>query len=356
MPTLRPKVLLAFNENVRTNYLPPKEIARLEILADLEWFPCEGGNIYEIPYDSEKNNAIQHKLRDKDALIVCHGAPRIDETILQNAPKLRLIGELEGDRFAVRIDLDAAWKRNIRTVDTTNGSSYPVAEWALALILVCLRNGGAHFRKLIKGETARDPEIVNRMSGMLEGKRVGLIGGGHMARRLIKLLRPFEGEIWVHDPYLPSELAEALNFVQTSLNNIFSRCDVVVCLAPLTPGTKGLIGKNQLDLLRSGCVFINVSRGAVVDSTALINRLRSGDIIAGIEAFDPEPIPSNSELLKLENVFVSPHIGWITGSDHPHFFKLMVDEVERIIEGHELYFELTPRVQENRLGTNLPLK
>ena len=51
MPILRPKVLLAFNENVRTNYLPPKEIARLEMLADLEWFPCEGGNIYEIPYD-----------------------------------------------------------------------------------------------------------------------------------------------------------------------------------------------------------------------------------------------------------------------------------------------------------------
>ena len=352
MPALRPKVLLACDENVRKNYLPPKEIARLESIADWEWFPCEGGGIYEIPYNPEKSRAIYKHLGDKDALIICHGAPRIDENILQKAAKLRFIGELEGDRFAVRVDLDAAWKRNVKTVDTTNGSSYPVAEWALALILVCLRNGGAHFRRLIEGKTTRDPEIVKRMSGMLEGKRVGLIGGGHMARRLIKLLRPFEGEIWVHDPYLPSELAEAMGFVQTSLINIFSRCDVIVCLAPLTPGTKGLIGEDEFRLLGSGSIFVNVSRGAVVDSAALIKRVSSGDIVAGIEAFDPEPIPNDSELLKLENVFVSPHIGWITGSDHPHFFSLMVDELERFIEGHELYFELTPRVQKNRLGKN----
>ena len=353
MPALRPKVLLACDENVRRNYLPPNEVARLENIFDWEWFQCDGGNIYEIPEDRDKAHAIRKHLTDKDALIICHGAPRIDETILQAAPKLRLIGELEGDRFAVRIDLDSAWKRKIRTVDTTNGSSYPVAEWALALILVCLRNGGAHFRRLIEGKTTRDPDVVKGMSGMLEGKRVGLIGGGHMARRLIKLLRPFEGEIWVHDPYLPSELAESMGFIQTSLSNIFSRCDVVVCLVPLTPRTKGLIGANELKLLRSGSVFINVSRGAVVDSKALIDRLSSGDVVAGIEAFDPEPIPHNSEILKLDNVFVSPHIGWITGSDHPFFFSLMVDELERFVEGHELFFELTPRVQKNRLGITL---
>ncbi len=84
-----------------------------------------------------------------------------------------------------------------------------------------------------------DSAARRAIPGSLMGKRVGLIGCGHMGRRLIKLLRPFDVEIWVHDPYLPPEMAEALGFLQTSLDNLLSRCDVVVCLVPLTPGTKG---------------------------------------------------------------------------------------------------------------------
>ena len=72
---------------------------------------------------------------------------------MEAAPQLKIIGDLEGDRFASRIDLETAWARNIRTVDVTNGSSYPVSEWALGLILVSMRNAGAHFRRIISGQT-----------------------------------------------------------------------------------------------------------------------------------------------------------------------------------------------------------
>ena len=124
-----------------------------------------------------------------------------DRTSLYDEITGKIIGELEGDRFASRIDLEAAWTRGIRTVDTTNGSSYPVAEWALALIIIALRNAGALFRRII----ARDIAGARGAAGeTLVGKRVGLIGCGHMGRRLIKLLRPFEVEIWVYDPYLPA--------------------------------------------------------------------------------------------------------------------------------------------------------
>ena len=351
MSDSRPKVLIACDKNVLETYLPPEQIQRLEQLADWEWFECVGGGIYEIPDDPKKTEAIGSHLADKDALIVCHGAPRIDAQILSHAPRLKIIGELEGDRFAARIDLDAAWDRGVCTVDTTNGSSYPVAEWALGMILACLRNAGAHFRRLIAGHTQRDPDVVRLMGGMLQGKRVGLIGGGHMGRHLIKLLKPFEGEVWVHDPYLPRELAEAVGFVQTTLDNVFSQCDIIVCVAPLTPGTRGMIGARELGLLRAGSGFVNVSRGAVVDSDALIERLKKSDIVAGIEAFDPEPIPPDSELLRLDNVFVSPHFGWITGTDHPYFSSLMIDELERFFAGHDPYFELTPLAQASRMGT-----
>jgi D-3-phosphoglycerate dehydrogenase len=351
MAAPRPKVLLAFNQNVRNNYLPPIEVRRLEQFADWSWFPCEGGGIYDTNPNPEAAAALRERLGDIDGLIVCHGAPTLTAELLDAAPKLRIIGELEGDRFASRIELDAAWARNIRTVDTTNGSSYPVAEWALGLILVAMRNGGALFRNMIAGNTDRNRDEVLKARGLLHGKRVGLIGGGHMGRRLIKLLRPFEGEIWVHDPYLLRELAEALGFLQTSLDNVLSGCDVVVCLAPLTPKTRGMIGEREFGLLRPGTVFVNVSRGPIVDSAALIARLKQGDIFAGLDVFDPEPVPPDSEILQLPNVFLSPHIGWYSGDPHPHFFTLMVDEFERFFHGHETWFDLTPRSQANRLGS-----
>ena len=140
-----PKVLLASNKRIRDSYFPPAELARLETFATWDWFACEGGNIYEAHRAPETIAGLIDCIGDADAVVVCTGCPTIDAEVMDNAPNLKLVGELEGDRFAARIDLDAAWERGIRTVDTTQGSSYPVAEWALALILIALRNAGGGF-------------------------------------------------------------------------------------------------------------------------------------------------------------------------------------------------------------------
>lgn len=348
----RPKVLLAFSDFVRKGYVDAADLSRLEQFADWEYLPCEGqGGTTDANRDPSNVEALAAKIGDFDALVVCHGAPTVSTEVLDTAPRLRIIGELEGDRFATRLDLDAVWARGIRTVDVTNGSSYPVAEWALGLILLSLRNAGDNFRRMITGDTKRVREEKMALGGRLTGKRVGLIGGGHMARRLIKLLRPFETEIWVHDPYLPREMAEALGFVQTSLDNVLARCDIVVSLVPLTPATRGMIGRRELGLLRPGTIFVNVSRGAVVDSQALIERLKVGDIIAGLDVFDPEPIPPDSEILQLRNVFLSPHMGWATGDPIRPFFTIMVEELDRFFQGHETWYDLTPNSMANRAGT-----
>ena len=357
MGSKRLKVLFAFNRRVHDSFMDPVQLARLERIADWTWLPCEGRAGYASvrSHDDPADRAhFRQVIGENDALILCHGAPFVDEEILDGAPNLRVIGELEGDRFAGRIDLDAAWARDICTLDVTNGSSYPVAEWALGLILLSMRNAGASFRRIIGGETERDSEVIARMPGQLTGKRVGLIGCGHMGRRLLSLLQPFQVEAWVYDPYLPHEMAEALGFLQTSLDNLLAQCDVIVCLVPLTPGTAGMIGQRELELIRPGSVFVNVSRGAVVDSNALIERLRQGDIIAGLDVFDPEPIPAGSEILGLPNVFLSPHLGYYTGETYRPFLALMVDELERFFAGHEPHYRLTSVSRANRTGGDLP--
>ncbi len=228
------------------------------------------------------------------------------------------------------------------------GRRYPVAEWALGLTLIGLRNAGALFRRYLDGELifAKRKEFRSDpgyLHGELTGKTVGLVACGYIGRRLIELLKPFNVNVLVYDPYIPRVLADVYDLTITSLENVMSLSDVVVVLAPLTSGTRGLIGAEQLAMLKPAAVFVNVSRGAVVDSAALIERLREGDVIACLDVFDPEPIPVDSPVRSMPNVFLSPHIAGVTAECGPRFFDLMVDEVLRVLAGHEARHTLTPR-------------
>lgn len=353
----RPRVLLCSNTTVREQYAVGEGVARLERLADWEWLPSEGvstragvwGGPSEDPADAER---LRAKLAANfDALIVCHGAPYVDASVLEAAPRLRLVGELEGDRFANRVDTQACAEHGVRVVDTTHGSSLPVAEWALGLMLIALRNAAEHYRRLIGGEEyRRSMDDPGYRLGELTGKTVGLIGLGHIGRRLIELLQPFHCRVLVHDPYVPKEVALAVGVQLTSLEHVLADTDVVVCCAPLTPRTQRLIGARELELLKPDSAFVNVSRGAIVDPDALIARARKGDIRVGLDVFDPEPIPAGSPIRELPNVFLSPHIAGVTAACRPRFFSFMVDEIERFFGGHETLFDLTPRVLANRRG------
>jgi phosphoglycerate dehydrogenase-like enzyme len=185
-----------------------------------------------------------------------------------------------------------------------------------------------------------DPGYVN---GELTGKTVGLVAAGNVGQRLIKLLQPFEVSLLVHDPGAPAAVAAIFDLEVTSLDNVMSSSDVVVSLVPLTATSRGMIGAAQLEALRPGAVFVNVSRGAVVDTNALIARLRRGDIIACLDVVDPEPLPAGSPLRTMPNVFLSPHIAGVTAASEPRFFDLMVDEVLRVLAGHRPRYPLVPR-------------
>jgi phosphoglycerate dehydrogenase-like enzyme len=287
-------------------------------------------------------------LRDLDVAIVSYGAPRLSEAMLAGAPRLRMIGDTHGDRFGARIDLQAAARRGIVVVDTTNGSSDPVAEWALGLTLVGLRNAGALFRRLVAGEVLWPDRTVfmtdpGYLHGELTGKTVGLVALGNVGRRLLELLAPFHVRVLAHDPGAPDVLANAYDVDLTSLDNVFSRSDVVINLVPLTSATAGMLGAAQFAQLRPGAVFVNVSRGAVVDTAALIERLRAGDVIACLDVVEPEPLAADSPLRAMPNVFLSPHIAGVTDAAEPRFFAYMVDEVQRVLDGHRPRYRLVPR-------------
>ncbi len=346
----RTRIGLACNEATQARCLTPEARTRLEAFGDLVVATFDRPSSWDEPPPSDlKVDADFIEFASTlDMVLISHGAPRITAGILDRVPRVRFIGELEGDRFARRVDVDAAAARGVKAVDTTHGSSTPVSEWALGLMLIGLRNAGSLFRRMIAGEIISaeskraDPSFL---CGELTGKRVGLIACGHIGRRLLELLQPFRCDILVHDPHAPRVLADIYGITLTSLDAVMAGSDVVVCLAPLTDETRGMIGAKQLTQLRPGAVFVNVSRGAVVDSNALIARLSRGDIIGCLDVFDPEPIPADSPVRSMANVFLTPHIAGVTAACGPRFIELMVDEMERFRDGNETRHDLRPRMK-----------
>lgn len=357
MSSTRPKVLLVCNQDVRERYVTQPDLDRLLRFADFDWLETSvaGFNWVSVSDDPEATARVAAHVGGVEALLVCHGSPRISAAVMDAGPKLRFIGELTGDRFAARIDVEAAAARGIRVVDTTNGSSYPVAEWALAMMLIALRNAGEHFRHLVGPDTyVRPKDDLGYLRGELTGKKVGLVGCGVIGRRLLELLAPFRCDVRVCDPYIPKEIADVFGFLLTSLDYVLSESDVVVCLAPLTPRTRRMIGKHELDLIRPGAALVNVSRGAIIDPDALVERLQRGDMTGAFDVFDPEPVPAGHPIRQLPNVFLSPHIAGVSAANAPRFFKLMVDELDRFFHGHETLYDLSPRTLANRRGEPWP--
>ena len=351
------RVGLACNAHIRQRSAKPELLAELEEFATFTWQEFnESSDWYTPPISTPETVATFTEFASGvDALIVNHGAPRVTAEVLDGAPNLRLVGELEGDRFAQRIDVEACIERGVKAVDTTHASSLPVSEWALAMMLMGLKNVGAHYRHLVDGDAwglpeQRQSDPAFKMMGDLTGRSVGLIGGGNIARRLIELLVPFRCEILVHDPYLPREVAAALEFTMTTLDNVLSVPDVVVCLVPHTPATEGMLGQREFDLIRPGAVFVNVSRGQVMQTDALINRLQRNDIYACLDVFNPEPVPLDTPVRTMWNAFLTPHIASATDGSGITFFSEMVDELRRFHAGHDTKHDLMPRTLANRTG------
>ena len=349
MANERARVLVVGDADQRDMYLASDDQQRLSTFADWTFLACRDGAPADSAEWSERTSVA-------DAIVRFSGAPSIDADMMASNENLRIIGELNGDRFAAHIDVEAAWAGGIHVVDTTNGSSYPVSEWALGLILVSLRNAGFYMRRFLEGHCRKTRDNPGYLNGELTGKRVGLIGCGHAGRRLVELLRPFKVDISVYDPYLAREVAEILDLSVTSLEKILAESDAIVCLAPLTPRTAGMIGRAEMELIPSGAVLVNVSRGPIIDSAALMERLKRGDIIAGLDVFDPDPIPDGHEITSLENVFLTPHIAGVTAASYRRFFTLMVDELERFFHGYETYYNLTPRSLADRRGEEISLR
>ena len=238
-------------------------------------------------------------LQEMDGAIV--GREEIDDEILQACPKLKILS-----RYGVgldNVDVEALKKRNIHLGWTGGTNCNSVAEITLYFMLSLIRNTYTT-ATLLKQHTWK----VNGGSE-LTGKTIGLFGFGHIAKRVVELLKPFSCTILVCNRTQDEAEAKSYGITFASKERILEVADIISIHLPLTPQSKNLFSRAEFEAMKSSAFIINTARGGIIDEEALKVALKTGQIAgAGLEAFAQEPV-QDWELIDLPNLMCLPHVG-----------------------------------------------
>ena len=169
---------------------------------------------------------------------------------------------------------------------------------------------------------------------------IGVIGGGFCGSHLIKLLQNFEMEVLLYDPYKTEEECRKMGAKKVELDYLLSHSDVITLHAPNIPQNEKMLNKEKIRRIKDGAVFINTSRGMLVDEQALIEELKTGRFYACLDVTCPEPPATDSPLRNMKNVFLTPHIAGHTSNGLKRQGKYAVDELERFFKGERVRYQL----------------
>jgi len=294
-----------------------------------ETFARLNANFEVIDYEAHPDDEdFARRLRDAFAVV---GQPDLDSNALRDATALRAIINVEGNFFP-NVDYPAAFARGIRVLGCGTAYSQAVAEYSLALALDIARGITREDRATRSGSDGMVSATTSD-SILLRRAKVGLIGYGNLGRSLHALLAPFNTEVRVFDPWLPSSVIVDTGALPASLEQTLAESNFVFVFATATAESEHLLSAEKLDLLPVGARLILVSRAAVVDYVALLERVRDNKLHAAIDVWPIEPIPIDNEFLELPNVVISAHrAGGIPEAFHS-IGEMVCDDLELISQG-----------------------
>lgn len=241
-----------------------------------------------------------------DADCVITQFARVNANVIAAMAKARVIV-----RYGIgvdNVDLDAARAQGIPVCHVPDYCIDEVADHTLAFILAATRQVVLHTNHVRGGQWS----LAVPLDGMktLRDLSIGVVGFGRIGREVVRRLAPFKCQVLIFDPVVPAaEVQRAGAKTVASLDELLPACDVLTLHCPSTAQTRKMIGTGALAKLKSGAILVNVARGDLVDTTALIEALESGHLAAAaLDVCDPEPIPADHPLLKFPNVILAPHI------------------------------------------------
>lgn len=312
---------------VRESFLPLQVRERLESVAEVEY------NAMERNFTPEE---LKERLRGKDIALTGWGTGLFDETVLEGNDTLRLIAHTGGSVTPVMSD--EAYERGIRVISGNEMYAESVAESVIAYALASLRRIPEFIDRTRSGDWYHAGEM---WEGLLD-QTVGIIGFGMTSRHLFRMGKAFRLKFKVLEkPYLTSEVQQEYGFTTASLEEIFRTCKIVSLHCGMTKSYYHLVNRRLLEMMPDGALLINTARGPVIDEQALVAELKRGRIKAVLDVYEQEPLPTDSELRSLPNVYSIPHMGGPTFDRRWMIAMALIDDIERLERGEALHMEIT---------------
>ncbi len=250
-----------------------------------------------------KPEALKEIIKDYDALVV-RSATKVNKDIIQAATKLKVIG-----RAGVgldNVDLEAATAKGIIVMNTPAGNTISTAEHTFSMILALSRNIAQANASTKKGEWKRS----KFMGVELYNKVLGIVGFGRIGSEVAKRALSFGMRVLAFDPFLSAQVAEGLGVESTELKKVLQESDYITVHTPLTDETRHMISDKEFAMMKNNVRVVNCARGGIIDEAALVKAVKAGKVAgAAMDVFENEPLAAESELLKLDNVITTPHLG-----------------------------------------------
>lgn len=245
-------------------------------------------------------------LLPKANALVIRSATKVNEEYLKLAPNLKLV--IRAGEGTDNIDKKACEAHNVIVENTPGANNNSAAEHAIALMMTVLRKTAFANASMKTGAWDKDAFTGNELAN----KKVGIVGFGKIGQIVAKRLAGFDPEVLFFDPICEkSDLSYAKK--ATSIEEVFSTCDIITLHTPLMDATKGLVNNKLLSLMKKGAILINASRGGIVNEEDLYTVLAEKKIRgAGFDVFATEPLPSDNKLKELPNLVMTPHLGAAT--------------------------------------------
>jgi D-3-phosphoglycerate dehydrogenase len=264
--------------------------------------------------------------------ILFRSKPLCTRSLMAACKSLKVIGR-HGVGLDI-VDLAAATELGIPVVYAPASNSDSVAEHAIMLMLALAKRAVIGDKQLRQGDWGK-----NRWQGLLEmkGRTLGIVGVGNCGRRVAKIATAIGMRVIGYDKYISTdELQRRGVEPKPDMISVLREADVITCHTPHTGETHKMINADAFAQMKTGVIFINTSRGKVVDQAALIEALQNGKIhAAGIDVYEEEPVPPNSALFAFDNVILSPHIAGITEGSMRGTATQVVAEMLRVLRGEK---------------------
>ena len=304
--------------------------------------------IYESWMDANKLLSTEEfieRIQGENIGIVVVEADFISREIFEKATKLKFLGVCRADLAFV--DIKAATERGIPVVNTPARNAAGVAELTVGLMLSLLRNIPRAHQMITSGSWVDPTAAYHSMRGNeLGGKTVGIVGFGAIGRRVAKIVSAFEASsILVYDPFLGPGAIKKAGARPVELDELMKKSDIVTLHASTTPEAMGLVSAQRIALMKPTAYLINAANAFLLDNEAVIRALQEKRIAgAAFDVFETWPVRSDSPLLKMDNVVLTPHIGGATAETVVRYSTMIVDDVERFLKGERPLNLLNPQV------------